>query len=174
MQPTGCRIAGLAVKCAVLCALVMMAGPLQVPVAAATNNPALFAQAQALVTSDTATTGELQAKRHTLAVGRDPLNAIINAGSVEGQSLRAELGALSMATREGARELPQIAKSREDLEDAVAVAETPLRAAQAALEQSNVLIAALDVRIRSLLTERLLLWGPRCYGNWRICCGRPP
>ncbi len=94
--------------------------------------------------------------REQLAELRDTSKAIVDKGSVEGRTIRAQLDGLGPPPAEGTSEPEEIAGRRAELKAELGKVEEPIRLANEILRQSEVLIRELDKRIRNQQTVVLL------------------
>lgn len=74
--------------------------------------------------------------------------------------LRAQLDALGPAPAEGAVEAEEIARRRSELVAAIAAADAPVKAAEAAFRRADTLLQALDARLKERFRAELLLRQP--------------
>jgi small-conductance mechanosensitive channel len=94
--------------------------------------------------------------RGQLAELRDTSQAVVSKGSIEGRTIKAQLDALGSPPKEGQSESEEVAGRRAELIEKLAKAEEPVRQANEALQQSQVLIHEFDQRIRDLQAMVLL------------------
>ncbi len=116
----------------------------------------LIQKAQEILKSESSSLATLRKTRERLASLREEATAIIEAGSVEGLTIRAQLETLGPPPGEGLSESEEIASRRATLREALNEAEEPIRTAKEVLQQSEVLIREVDRRIREQQTSVLL------------------
>jgi potassium-dependent mechanosensitive channel len=99
---------------------------------------------------------DLRKFREQLAELRHTSKAIVDKGSVEGRTIRAQLDGLGPPPGEGTSESEEIASRRAELMAMLDKAEEPIRLANEIFQQSEVLIREFDKRIRDQQTLVLL------------------
>ncbi len=99
---------------------------------------------------------DLRKFREQLAELRNTSKAIVDKGSVEGRTIRAQLDGLGPPPGEGTTESEEIASRRAELMAMLDKAEEPIRLANEIFQQSEVLIREFDKRIRDQQTLVLL------------------
>jgi small-conductance mechanosensitive channel len=117
---------------------------------------ALIQEAQEILKSENSSIVTLRRTRERLASLREASTAIVEAGSVEGLTIRAQLETMAPPPGESLSESEGLASRRAALREALNEAEEPIRAAKEVLQQSEVLIREFDRRIREQQTSVLL------------------
>jgi len=117
---------------------------------------ALIESSQKALASKEVAPQALRKFREQLAELRDTSTAIVDKGSVEGRTIRAQLDGLGPPPAEGTGEPEEIAARRAELKAELGKVEEPIRLANEILQQSEVLIRELDKRIRDQQTLVLL------------------
>lgn len=117
---------------------------------------ALIERSQKALESKEISRQKLKKFREQLAELRDTSKAIVDKGSVEGRTIRAQLDGLGPPPAEGTSEPEEIAGHRAKLNAVLGKAEEPIRLANEILQQSEVLIREIDKRIRDQQTLVLL------------------
>ncbi|MBN9671353.1 mechanosensitive ion channel family protein [Roseibium aggregatum] len=120
------------------------------PVAeSAQARPELFQRAVTALNERVVSINALEQLRAQLAEVRQLNNAIVQRGSVEADTLRAQLAALGPPPDDGQKEAEEIALRRLELNGQLAQADAPIRAAREKLRQAEVLIRLVDRQLRA-------------------------
>ncbi len=126
------------------------------PVPAAPPVLDLFERASNALEQGTVSTGTLELLRQQLVEVRDRNSRVVETGSIDAQTLAAQLRALGSPPSGGQDEPEEIAERRKELTDALAEANAPIREAREITNLANVLIREVDRQIRSMKIDSLL------------------
>ena len=143
---------------------------------AQTKNDAQFSQWKAnieevkqLLEQQDITINRLEKTRQQLAGQRDEAKTIVDANNISLLTLKAQFEALGPAPAEETLETEEITKRREELKKKISLANEPVLKAREIIQQSDVLIEALDKAIRQKSTQTMLVRGPTPLNvtNWK-------
>ena len=125
--------------------------------------------AAGLLERDSTPVDTLEQLRGRLAAQREEMFELSQSESVEARTIRAQLEALGPPPAEGEAEPTELTERRADLNESLAAALAPTRAAREAYERANVLIAELDTTIRRMNARALMarLPSPLDPRSWR-------